>query len=365
MSKKNEERNNPLLKKLDKWIGCPLVFTLGLFHRNHSVSNKYKKIAVIKTAAIGDTVILSAVLSEIKHIHPESEITVICGKSNVAMLKIIPNLNHIEVFAMGTPIKSLLNMKKLGYFDLVLDFGPWPRINALIAWTLKAGYKVGFRRKNTYRHYIYDAKVEHSDEVHEIENYRNILRRAGIEPHGIMPDLRNDVIVREQDEQYVVFHMLPGGSRSEQKRWPHSYWCELAKRVNQEYGLKILFSGSENDKTYIDGLLGELKEIDTENIAGVYSLAEMAGVLENARFVVSVDTGIMHYAAAVGAKLIALHGPTSPLRWGPLSSNAVTMNNNSCQPCLSLGFEHKCENNVCMQDITVEMVMKKIKVIME
>lgn len=362
------ERNNPWLKRLDKWIGCPALYVLGLFHSQHKSTGNYKRIAVIKTAAIGDTIILSAILAELKHIHPEAEITVICAKSNIAVLKMLPDVDHIEVFAMGNPLRSLMNVRALGQFDYVLDFGPWPRINAIIAWALKADYKVGFKRKDTHRHYIYDAKVEHSDKVHEIENYRNILRGAGIVPRGMMPDLRSGASIREANEQYAVFHMLPGGSRSKQKCWAETNWCELAEKVNREYGLNILFSGSKGDKTYVDGLVQVLEGegVKAENIAGVYSLAEMGSVLEKAKIVVSVDTGIMHYAAAVGANLIALHGPTSPLRWGPLSEKAVAVNNNtSCQPCLSLGFEHKCEHNECMQSITVDLVMKEIKTILE
>ena len=367
MSKKNVERNNPLLKKLDKWIGCPLVYILGLFRKEKARPQKYQRIAVIKTAAMGDTIILSAMLDEIRCSYPDAQVTVICSKNNAAMVKALPDIGQVEVFAMKNPVQSLKRVRKLGQFDLVMDFGPWPRINAIISWAVSADCKVGFKRENMYRHYIYDVKVEHSDRIHEIENYRNILRYSGITPKDLEPNLRTLIAHNYDCDKYVVLHMLPGGSRSTQKCWEKKKWYELAKRLNDRYGLRILFSGSKKDKPYIDTLVEELKQcrIEVDNIAGEYTLVDMATVLGNATVVVSVDTGIMHYAAAVNVKLIALQGPTSPLRWGPLSKNAIVVSNNVCQPCLSLGFEYECKNNICMQGISVDMVMDAVKKIME
>ena len=126
------ERNNPLLKKLDKWVGCPLTFGLGLFHRDQPcpvLSGVQKpRIALIKTAAVGDTIVLSAMVREIRHTYPEAIITVICSKNNLAMVKILPGIDAYYSFEMKKPLASLHHIKSLGRFDLLLDFGPWPRI---------------------------------------------------------------------------------------------------------------------------------------------------------------------------------------------------------------------------------------------
>ncbi len=66
-------------------------------------------------------------------------------------------------------------------------------------------------------------------------------------------------------------------------------------------------------------------------------LDELASLLKGAYVVISVDTGIMHLAAAVGARLIALFGPMSPKRWGPLSKTAVVVQGGV--PYLYLGGE--------------------------
>ena len=366
MSRKNAERNNPLLKKLDKWLGIPALYVLGKFHRQHTCPVSYTKIAIIKTAAVGDTIILSAMIEELKQAYPKAEITVICSKNNAAMVKTLAQIDHIEIFAMKHPWQSLKRIKSLGHYDLVLDFGPWPRINGVIAWKLNADYKVGFYRPDTYRHYIYDVKVEHSDKLHEIENYRNILRGAGIEPKGVLPNLRTDKRLLADD--YAVLHLFPGGAMDIQRRWPNERWLELAEELYQQYGVKILLSGGQADREEAQAICDELQDrgVPAENIAGQYSLAEMASVLQYAKLVISVNTGIMHYAAAVGAPLVAIHGATSEIRWGPLSNNSIVVKSGeSCQPCISLGFESKCTKPICMEHVKVEMVMEKIKLILE
>lgn len=362
MSRKNAERNNPLLKKLDKWLGCTALYLLGKFHRPQVCPSVYKKIALIKTAAVGDTIVLSAMVAEIKKTNPKASITIICSKNNAAMVKTLPDIDKIEIFIMKEPCRSLKRIKALGHYDLVLDFGPWPRINGIIAWQLEAAYKVGFYRPDTHRHYIYDVKVEHSDKLHEIENYRNILRGAGIEPEGLLPDLHTEKCIRT--DKYVVFHLFPGGAMDIQRRWLTERWLELAKKIYQVYSARILLSGGPADYEEAAYVCKKMTSqgITAENIAGKYSLTDMASILQYAKLVVSVNTGIMHYAAAVGVPLVAIHGATSEVRWGPLSHKALVVKSSlDCQPCISLGFESNCKKPICMEKVTVNMVMDAVE----
>lgn len=88
----------------------------------------------------------------------------------------------------------------------------------------------------------------------------------------------------------------------------------------------------------------------------------MAAVLQNAKLLVTVNTGTMHYGAAVGVPLVAIHGANPIKRWGPLSKNSISLaSDRMCCPCVSLGFETNCKEAKCMQDINVDMVMKSIE----
>jgi heptosyltransferase-3 len=98
------------------------------------------------------------------------------------------------------------------------------------------------------------------------------------------------------------------------------------------------------------------------NVAGRYAPRELAGVLREASCVVSVNTGVMHLAATVGAPTIALNGPTSELRWGPVGRRAVSVNS-ALPGCgyLNLGFEYDQGRADCMEGISVERVVETVQ----
>ena len=360
-----KERNNKLMKKLDRYIGCPLLFTLGLFRNKRIFSElgKSPRIMLLKTAAIGDTIMMDAVVKEIKEQYPNSMITFVCSKSNVAMTEMLENIDDIVLFQMSNPIKSLRTIGALGHFDLLLDFGPWPRINGIIAWWAKAGFKIGFKRKQMYRHYIYDAAVEHRDDVHEIENYRNILRAAQFNIQGFIPELKVDENNHSIANPYVIFHVFPGGSSVPLRSWDNINWIEIGQKIYKEYGYQIIFSGGPENSEEAENLVNALRleNVDAVSIAAQYPLKVMPSILAKAQLVISVNTGIMHMSAAVHVPLIALHGATSDVRWGPLSDKAIVVKSGeSCQPCISLGFESTCQKPICMQHISVGMVWDKV-----
>lgn len=363
-----KERNNPWMKRLDKWIGCPLLFILGIFRNKKPAINldniDVPRIVLIKTAAIGDTIILSAMVDEIKRQYPRSSITVICSHNNLSMVKLIRGVDDIFIFEMKRPLQSFSALRHLGHFDLLLDFGPWPRINAVISWMAHADYKVGFKRAHMYRHYVYDKWVEHLDTVHEIDNYRNILSGVGIQPVDILPSFIPSSNDLTPETPYVVFHQYPGGSMENQRKWSEVCWVDLGKRLHQMYHVHILLSGANMDAEAAEHTAQLLRQVGVpvENIAGKCSLSDMVAILAKARLVVSVNTGIMHLAAAVRAPLVVLHGATSELRWGPLGDTSVVVKSGEpCQPCISLGFESNCNNPICMQNITVDMVMERVE----
>jgi len=367
-----KERNNHMMKELDYWIGIPFIYTLGLFHKKRPLPKLDEKLSaynfvLIKTAAIGDTVLLSAVIRELKNTYPNCHITIVCSGNNVAMVRLLTDVNEIFEFNMSRPISSLGKLGMLKKAQIVFDFAPWARINSLISWEIKAEFKVGFYRKNMYRHYIYDGTVEHRDNVHELDNYRNILQHVQIplknyEPVIIVND--EEPLSQMPSASYVVFHLFAGGASAHLRSWENDKWIQLAKKIFEAYGYAIAFTGGTEDKEKSESIANFLKKIKIPaySLSGKVSLAESVAILKRAKLLVTVNTGIMHMGAAVGVPLIALHGATSDKRWGPLSSSAVVIKSNEkCQPCISLGFESKCQDPICMQNITVDMVWKVVQ----
>ncbi|HET7317952.1 MAG TPA: glycosyltransferase family 9 protein, partial [Nitrospirota bacterium] len=92
--------------------------------------------------------------------------------------------------------------------------------------------------------------------------------------------------------------------------------------------------------------------------AGETSLKERAALASLPELFITPDTGPMHLAAAAGARVLALFGPTAPWRTGPYGpSHVIVRAGRDCSPC----FQRTCGRDVvCMSDISVEDVMRKV-----
>jgi ADP-heptose:LPS heptosyltransferase len=87
-------------------------------------------------------------------------------------------------------------------------------------------------------------------------------------------------------------------------------------------------------------------------------LKELAYLYSRCSVLVCTDTGPMHIAAAMGCSIVALFGPTSPLRTGPYGTgHRVIRSGIDCSPC----FKKECDDTKCMKDITVNMVADAVR----
>jgi ADP-heptose:LPS heptosyltransferase len=153
--------------------------------------------------------------------------------------------------------------------------------------------------------------------------------------------------------------MWPGGLRSELKEWPPASWHALASRL-RAVGLSIVLTGSRADAdrtARFANASASTTDVRFINCAGRYGIEELVGVLRASSCVVSVNTGVMHLAAAAGAPTVALNGPTNEVRWGPVGARAVSVNS-KLPGCgyLNLGFEYDSGPAECMLGISVDSV---------
>jgi ADP-heptose:LPS heptosyltransferase len=198
-------------------------------------------------------VLASAIIRELKHIPPGSHITFICTNSNRAMAEMVPEIDQIVVFNPARPLDSFKLIRSLAKFDILFDFGPWPRVNSIISYLTRSSFKVGFKRRGMFRHYIYDSSVTHTDKNHEIDNYRNLLRAARIKPIGMDPYLRINGNLSEKHRQYfvdntpnIIMHPFPAGAKGHLREWPIEKWIELGVRLADD-GCNVMISGGRKD----------------------------------------------------------------------------------------------------------------------
>ncbi|MGI9322236.1 MAG: lipopolysaccharide heptosyltransferase II [Pseudomonadales bacterium] len=134
-----------------------------------------------------------------------------------------------------------------------------------------------------------------------------------------------------------VVGLCPGAEYGDAKQWPVEHFAELAKRLMAS-GKAVWVFGSAGDADIAAQLTG-LTSDGCVNLAGKTSLTDAVDLLALCEAVVSNDSGLMHVAAAVGARVVALYGSTSPDFTPPGSSDAVLLSTGiECSPC----FKRTC-----------------------
>jgi ADP-heptose:LPS heptosyltransferase len=117
--------------------------------------------------------------------------------------------------------------------------------------------------------------------------------------------------------------LICGSENEPGKRWPAPHWRTLVTRVAAAHpDLRFRLFGTARDQAVADVVARGLAA-PVENLAGRTDLAAFAARLRECRLLITNDTGGMHLANALGVPLLALFGPTNPVRTAPVFSATV------------------------------------------
>jgi ADP-heptose:LPS heptosyltransferase len=359
------ERGNRLRRLLDRWIGCPLVLLLGMLHHRRERPTDVKSIGILMFGAIGDALLASSIIHDLRNAFPSARIVAFASSSNRSALDLLEGPDAVVVTPISQPQRALALLRREP-IDVLIDVGQWPRISALLAALSGSRFTIGFRTRGQCRHWAYDAVADHSSVCHEIDNFRALISCLNIKG-GATPRLKSDVLdtpVASYGAPYVVFHPWASGYKSYLREWRTENWIALAHYVLRR-GYRVLITGGPEDAARSHSLaLATGRPMEVTVLAGQATLRETASRLAYAAAVVSVNTGIMHFAALLNRPTVALHGPTNPRRWGPLSDSAVVVGPGPDGGYLNLGFEYPVYPPDCMSRITVEQVARCLNIML-
>jgi len=156
----------------------------------------------------------------------------------------------------------------------------------------------------------------------------------------------------------------PGAAYGPAKCWPPSRAGAVAAQLARIRGLAPVFVGAVGDRPGVSEAIASYRRIAAPgaprpiDLAGATDLAAAAGVLAMCQVVVANDSGAMHLAAAVGAPVVGLFGPTNEHATSPLPHpagppHAIVAGEAWCRPCQlrACPLDHRC-----MRSIEVERV---------
>jgi len=345
---------------MDQVAGIPLSLVLGLFRRRRPLPAEVNSIGILMLGVIGDTLLASAILPDLRQAYPRARITAFISHANWGTVDLLTGLDDVLVLSVKKPL-SAARLLRRHPVDLMIDIGQWARISAVLAAMSGAKFTIGFKTSGQHRHTVFDANVDHSPVRHEIDNFRALLEPLGLTATGspkLQADIMND-IERGVKSRTVVFHPWAAGYKSHLREWPDKRWAELARRLICD-GYDIAITGGPSDYQRAKALSEMIDDPAVKILAGTTTLRQTAVILGRAACVVSVNTGVMHLAAIANAPLVALHGPTNPKRWGPTNPKAIVLGPGAEEggAYLNLGFEYPPSPPDCMSKISVEDVLR-------
>ena len=117
-----------------------------------------------------------------------------------------------------------------------------------------------------------------------------------------------------------IICVVPGSGGSDDKRWNPGCFAQLIGYLHEAFSCHIVLVGYYTERDLGDRI-EKMLPCEITNLMGMTSVGALAGLLRDARLVISNDTGTMHLAGILNTPLIALFGPTNPKEYGPLGDN--------------------------------------------
>jgi len=358
---------------IDFYCGIPILNLLACFHRTGERQTAPKRIGMLFNPALGDTLLASAAVQDVREVYPNATLIVFATSANAAAAELLPSVDAIEFLTLTRPVKAIQTLRH-SRVDMMLDFSAWQRVTAIYTLLSGAKFTVGFERSGQYRHRGYDLTVAHRGDCHEIDNLRRLTHALGARYHAspalVLPSLPLPRAI-EENQSVIVFHPWASGARCWMREWPEARWAELAGELSKLDSLRgciIFITGSLADRSRCHSLCDkiEARDVHAELLIGRSGLGEVAQVLRHARLLVSVNTGIMHLGAIVGAPTISLNGPTSGLRWGPVGPRVANVApHDGSGGYLDLGFEYRGHTGNVMDKILVADVVSAAERLMD
>ena len=336
--------------------------------------NSTDKILVLQTGGwIGDMVLLTPTLRALKSTFPQSKLALLVRAGVAGLMATHPHLDEIIVDTKGRkpgtlrPFRQIIRRVRQGNFDMALVLHPTSFRNALIPFLARIPIRIGSCVGG--RGILLTNSHVHSLKLHEVYRYLQALKLIGIsEPSDALEFWHS-----ESDHRYarelLSLHSVDAtrrviginlGTTWQTKLWTVEKFAEVITRLQKQIKCAIVLTGSSAEIELGKALERVVKE-KVVNLAGKTTVMQLGGLIECCDLLLTCDSGPMHIAAAVGTPVVALFGPTSPLRHSPHGEGHYVFEMPvSCRPCYKKVCRRRDAPNLCMNEIEAAVVADRI-----
>ncbi|MEK7991738.1 MAG: lipopolysaccharide heptosyltransferase II [Thiotrichaceae bacterium] len=329
-------------------------------------------ILIIAPSWVGDMVMAQSLFKFLKLERQNIVIDVLAPEWSAALLKLMPEVRRIITLDIEHGELAWDKRRQLGeelrrehYQQVIVLPNSWK--SALIPYWTKSPLRTGYKGEMRYG-LLNDVRAKNKlilrrtvDQFVALGMAKNDPRIGQITPPTPYLSIGNvsrslEKLNLERPTQPILV-LCPGAEYGIAKQWPLEYYAILSKKVIAQ-GWKVWILGSSKDITVgarVEALSGS-GEINCTSFCGQTDLADAVNLLSLANAIVTNDSGLMHVAAALDKKLIAIYGSSTPVMTPPLSRHAkILYHGLSCSPC----FKRTCryQHYQCLRNIKPEQVL--------
>jgi ADP-heptose:LPS heptosyltransferase len=397
--------NVDLMRKIDYYAGVPLTFiatgVVKLMDRltqpTHTMPNR---VLFIELSEMGSAILVDPAMQKLKR-DAGVELFFTIFESNKPSLRLLNTIPEENIFTIRESNIFLLAFDTLRFFwwtrnrriDSVIDLELFSRYTALLTGLSGAANRVGyygFHNEGLYRGEMLTHRVAYNPHIHIAKNFialTNALTSDHVEtPYSKTLITDDDVVLRKAAidesarkgmhalvrESYPDYDarkhriMLINPNASEllvQRRWMPERYVQLAQEVADQYSdILILLTGAPAERDEAEGMRRAIDRDRCINFAGKLKLVELPTLYSIATLMVTNDSGPGHFSSITDMPTFVLFGPETPNLYGSLGNFTAIYAGLACSPCVSAANHRKtaCEDNVCLQAISVEQVLKAI-----
>ncbi|WP_163557866.1 lipopolysaccharide heptosyltransferase II [Halomonas sp. NO4] len=329
------------------------------------------RILVVGPSWVGDMVMAQSLFKTLKTRHPGCYLGVVAPAWSQPILERMPEVDEVASLAadhgeFGWRARRSLARQLRGRFDRAIVL-PRSWKAALVPFLARIPRRTGFTGEQRYG-LLNDRRA--LDKTVLDQTVKRFVA-LGLPPEAaargdfaiprprLKVDGDNQAALREALglSRRPAIGLMPGAEYGPAKQWPLAHFRELAERLVAD-GFEVRVLGGPKDAEAGETISADVAGV--HNLCGKTRLADAVDMLADCHQVVTNDSGLMHVAAAVGTRVQAVYGSSSPTYTPPLSGNAeIHYLALECSPC----FERHCPlgHTRCLVDLSPLRLLQAIR----
>jgi len=293
-----------------------------------------KNILCIRPDNMGDLIMTGPAIRALKESFG-AKVTVLTSSMSAGVIKHMPEIDEAIIFDLPwvktaeTPDVKVFNevveQLKERNFDAAVVFTVYsqnPLPTAMLAYLAGIPRILAYCRENPYQlitDWVPD-KEPYEFIKHQVRRDLDLVAAVGATPsnedlhlavdENLWPVINNQLYLQgfNTEQPWVILH---AGVSEKKREYPVECWIAGAKQLIAEYGMQILLTGSASEKHLTETLQAQIGE-GSISLGGMFKLDEFICMVKHAPLLLSVNTGTIHIAAAVGTPTVVLYAQTNP-----------------------------------------------------